>query len=254
MVERNLWCYNYFMSYRKVPLIFGEYFHIYNRGNSKQIIFIDDQDRSHFLKLLYLCNSEKNINFRDDIVDKKIDAWDFERGENLVSIGAWVLMPNHFHLYITSPIPGIGEKRGAGKVDVAKKAKEKSNIALFMRKLCVSYAKYFNKRHNRAGVLFEGPFRSTHIEDDNQAKYLFSYIHLNPIKLIDPLWKDNGISNADAALEYLTIYKWSSYNDFLKIPRKENKILDIDSFPQYFSDTKDFNLEIFSWLQYKNLE
>ena len=97
------------MTYRKEALVEGEYYHIYNRGNSKQNIFTDDLDRDRFTKLLYLCNSEKSINFRDDIVGKKIDAFDFNRGEELVSIGAWVLMPNHFHLYI-SPRRRLGEK------------------------------------------------------------------------------------------------------------------------------------------------
>ena len=127
------------MVYRKVPLVCGEYFHVYNRGNSKQEIFIDDQDKDRFIKLLYLSNSSKNINFRDDIVNKKIDTWDFERGKQVVSIGAWVLMPNHFHIYIISPISGVGE----------------NNIALFMNKLCISYSKYFNKKYNRTGCLFE---------------------------------------------------------------------------------------------------
>ena len=227
------------MTHRKVPLVPGEYFHVYNRGNSKQEIFLDDEDKDRFVKLLYLSNSRKGVNFRDDVVDKKIDAWDFERGETLIFIGAWVLMPNHFHIYIVSPTPGVGEEEN------------KANISLFMRKLCMSYVKYFNKKYNRTGALFEGPFRSTHIKDDNQAKYLFSYIHLNPIKLIDSKWKENGIQNTDRALEHLSTYKWSSYHDHRGISRKENKILQLENFPSYFSDIKDFDSEIFSWLQYE---
>ena len=91
------------MSNRQIPLTFDEYYHIYNRGNSKQDIFLDIADYERFTKLLYLCNSNVSINFRDDIVKTKIDAWDFDRGEPIVSIGAWVLMPNHFHLCLTIP-------------------------------------------------------------------------------------------------------------------------------------------------------
>ena len=231
------------MTYRKVPLMLGEYFHVYNRGNSKQEIFIDDKDRDRFIKLLYLSNSKKGFSFRDNIVDKKIDTWNFERGETLVSVGAWVLMPNHFHIYITSPSPGEGES--------VKNQENKAPIALFMHKLCMSYAKYFNKKYNRVGALFEGPFRAVHIEDDNQAKYLFSYIHLNPIKLIDSKWKENGINDIDTALKHLNTYKWSSYNDHRGILRKENKIIQLENFPEYFSNIENFNSEIFSWLQYK---
>jgi putative transposase len=218
----------------------GEYFHVYNRGNSKQEIFLNDKDKDRFVKLLYLSNSKKGVCFRDDIIDQKIDAWDFEREETLVSIGAWVLMPNHFHIYITSRKPGFRENE-----------ENKANITLFMHKLCVGYAKYFNKKNKRVGVLFEGPFKSVHIENDNQAKYLFSYIHLNPIKLIDSEWKKNGIKDTNCALEFLNDYKWSSYQDHRGFLRKENKILDLKNFPEYFSDIKDFDLEIFSWLRYK---
>lgn len=235
------------MSYRKVPLVSGEFFHIYNRGNSKQEIFLNDEDRDRFVKLLYLSNSRKGVNFRDDIVEQKIDAWDFKRGDVFVSIGAWVLMPNHFHIYITSsnsPKPGLGEKD--------ENLKNKTDIALFMHKLCVSYTKYFNKKYNRTGALFEGRFKATHIVQESQAKYLFAYIHLNPVKLIDSKWKEQGIKNVNLALEYLNTYKWSSYDDYRGILRQESKILGIKDFPEYFSNIKDFNSEIFYWLQYKN--
>ena len=114
----------------------------------------------------------------------------------------------------------------------------------------MSYSKYFNKKYNRTGSLFEGPFKSTHINNDNQAKYLFSYIHLNPVKLIDPNWKENGIINMDATLKHLDSYKWSSYLDYKGILRKEGKILEIEKFPEYFSNIGDFDSEVFSWLRF----
>src|SRR3989339_382023 len=98
------------MSIRKTTLVEGEYYHVYNRGNGKQKIFLDDEDYERFIKLLYICNSEKKINFREEIVNKNIDAFEFKRGQQIVSMGAWVLMPNHFHVYITIPKgPAFGE-------------------------------------------------------------------------------------------------------------------------------------------------
>ena len=122
------------MGYRKIPLVNGEFYHIYNRGNSRQQIFFDDEDYCRFIKLLYICNSVNKLNFREDIVEKKIDAWDFDRKETIVSIGAWVLMPNHFHIYITSP-----KDRLLGD----------NNITIFMRKLCTAYSKYINTKYKR---------------------------------------------------------------------------------------------------------
>jgi REP element-mobilizing transposase RayT len=227
------------MSIRKVSLVEGEYYHIYNRGNNKQIIFIDDEDRDRFVKLLYLCNSTKSVNFRENIVEARIDAWDFDRGDQLVAIGAWVLMPNHFHLYLIS-----SPKQGFGETDL-----EKNNITEFMSKLCTAYAKYFNKKHGRTGSLFEGKFKSVHVEDEIQAKYLFSYIHLNPVKLIQSDWKEVGIKNKIEAINFINEYKWNSYKDYILQNRKESSILNKEIFPDYFKDPIVFKKEIFEWLK-----
>lgn len=226
------------MPVRNVQLVAGEYYHIYNRGNSKQKIFRDQSDYDRFVKYLYLCNSTKNINFRDDIVGTNINAFSFERGSVLVSIGAWVLMPNHFHLYLSiSPTSGVGEKD----------EESKNKITEFMRKLSSAYAKYFNEKYERTGSLFEGRFKAVRMVRDNQAKYLFSYLHLNPIKLIQKDWKEKGIKNKSKALQFLESYKWSSYLDYLGKVRKENIVLDRENFLEYFGRIEDFKNDILDW-------
>ena len=233
------------MSIRKVPFVENEYYHIYNRGNSKQKIFLDDKDRERFLKLLYLCNSTERIDFREQIVRTKINAWDFEKGESIVFIGVWVLMPNHFHLYITS--------NKVAKARLSQLSQE-SAIAMFMQKLLTAYSKYFNAKYKRTGSLFEGKFKSVHIDNDIQAKYLFSYIHLNPIKLIESKWKEKGIKDKKKAIEFLNSYKWSSYLDYMGIIRPENKIINRIDFLDYFDTKNDFKNEIFEWINIKNSE
>ena len=143
-------------------------------------------------------------------------------------------MPNHFHIYITSPEDGL---RG------------ENNISVFMRKLCTAYSKYINKKYERTGYLFEGRFKSVHISDEVQAKYLFSYIHLNPVKLFQKNWKEEGIQNKNEAILFLDKYKWSSYSDYLLKDRIENKILDRKNFVNYFADKKSFKKEIFEWFE-----
>ena len=91
------------MSIRTTPLVENEYYHIYNRGNSKQIIYKDKYDYERFVGLLYACNSSNslrvwNINYSDSI-------FNFKRDEQLVAIGAYVLMPNHFHILLTPLVP-----------------------------------------------------------------------------------------------------------------------------------------------------
>jgi len=224
---------------RKESFVEGLYYHIYNRGNSKQIIFLDGQDKDRFVKLLYICNSHKNINFRDDIVDKKIDAFDFDRGNQLVSIGAWTLMSNHFHILLTIPVSPMSD---IGETDV-----QVNYISLFLQKVLTSYSKYFNKKYGRTGGLFEASFRSEYIDSDEYLKYMFSYIHLNPLKFIDTNWKENGVKNILEAEAFLRKYKWSSYQDYCGVDRPEGKILSKPNFPEYF-ETSGMTEEIFEWL------
>jgi len=230
------------MSIRKVSLVEGEYYHIYNRGSGKSQIFLDDQDRDRFIKNLYLCNTVSKINFRRDIVEKKIDAWDFEREERIVSIGAWCLMPNHFHLYIFF-------RKGIAFVEGDEE--ERNAISTFMNKLCTSYTMYFNKKYKRSGSLFEGKFKSVHVKDEIQAKYLFSYIHLNPIKLIQSDWKEKGIIDQNTAINFLNSYKWSSCFDYQMKKRKENIIINKEDFPGPFLSKNDFEKELLEWVNPK---
>ena len=214
------------MSIRKVVFVPGEYYHIYNRGNSKQVIFHDKQDYNRFLALLYAVNSKQNIIFR--LVFN--DMYKFDRGERFVSIGGYCLMPNHFHLLLTET--------------------EDGSISKFMQKLTTAYSMYYNEKYARTGSLFEGKFKSEHANNDRYLKYLFSYIHLNPIKLIDKNWKENGVSNKKEALDFLSQYQYSSYVDCLGKERIQNKILNQKVFPNYFPTKKEFSKEIFEWVSF----
>lgn len=62
-----------------------------------------------------------------------------------------------------------------------------------------AYTMYFNKKYERTGSLFQGTFKAEHLDRDEYLKYIFTYIHLNPIKLIDPKWRENGIKNSTIA-------------------------------------------------------
>ncbi len=78
-----------------------EYYHVYSRGVDKRQIFLDHGDYQRFIRLLYLANSYKSFNFYNLFQDNpKRNLCDIEKGGELISIGAWCLMPNHFHLLI----------------------------------------------------------------------------------------------------------------------------------------------------------
>ena len=114
------------MSIRKVSFAFGEYYHIYNRGNSKQKIFHDREDYQHFIKLLHVLNQKNNKQLRDQAQDVFI----FHKDDSpIVAIGAYVLMPNHFHILITPT--------------------EDGNISKYMQKVCTGYVMYYNQKYKR---------------------------------------------------------------------------------------------------------
>ncbi len=226
-------CYDISMS-RVISLAPGEFYHLYNRGTDKRTIFSTEKDHERFMALMYLCNAAEPVRI-DDI--KKLrgpsleSLLETELEEALIDICAYSLMPNHFHLLV--------------------REKEDQGISKFMQKLTTGYTMYFNKRHERSGALFQGRFKATHADEDRYLKYLVSYIHLNPVKLVDPLWKENGIRDRRSAEKYLRTYRYSSYPDHLGVSRIEGKILNRTALPDYFSDIRDLEDDIADWFEYE---
>ena len=52
-----------------------------------------------------------------------------------------------------------------------------------MQWLNVSYSVWFNRRHRRAGHLFQGRFKAILVEDDSGWQEVARYIHLNPVRI-----------------------------------------------------------------------
>lgn len=215
------------MPIRKISFASGEFYHLYNRGNSKQEIFRSKEDYERFVALLYVTNGNSSLDLREI---KPENTFIFDRGKPQIAIGAYCLMPNHFHILVTPVVDG--------------------GVTNFMRKLTTCYSMYFNKKYSRTGSLFEGRFKSEHANSDRYLKYLFSYIHLNPVKLIQKDWREVGIRNRAETLNYLKKFQHSSYLDY-HIKRPQNKILNRDYFPNYFSSKLDFDKELKEWLSYK---
>ncbi|MBU3925748.1 transposase, partial [Patescibacteria group bacterium] len=176
---------------RKFRFSEGEFYHLYNRGINKMAIFLNNIDKKRFIKLLFACNSKKPVVFKNI---QGLPLEEIERGETIVDIGAYCLMPNHFHLLV--------------------REKTENGISMFMEKLFTAYSMYFNKKNERTGRLFEGIFKATHANKDQYLKYLFAYIHLNPVKLIDLKWKENSITDKEKAKKFLKEYAYSSYLDY----------------------------------------
>ena len=76
---------------------------------------------------------------------------------------AWVLMSNHYHLLLRSSDEPIGT---------------------MMRRLNSRYARYFSKKYNRRGYLFQDRYKSIATQDQNYIEELVRYIHLNPVLIL----------------------------------------------------------------------
>src|SRR3989344_1265426 len=216
---------------RSCVLSINEYFHVYNRGVDKRKIFLSRSDYERFLSLLLACNNSYPVDLKLQ-GSSLSELVEIEKKKKITSIGAYCLMPNHFHIIL--------------------KETAENGISRFMQKLQTAYTMYFNKKNERSGSLFQGTFKAVHANHDTYLKYLVSYIHLNPVKLIQPNWKEIGIGDLQKAEIFLNGYKYSSYQDFLGINRIENHILDRECLPKYFENLKHFIGTTKEWLQLRS--
>jgi len=133
----------------------GLYYHVYNRGTDKRDIVTDKKELYYFLDNLILCNSGVSLNGVDSRKKIKEKIKDDEKGP-LVAIVAYAILPNHFHLLL-------------------KEIKE-GGISKFMQRFSTSFTMFFNEKHERSGVLFQGRFKAKEV--DNPLA-LSAYVNLN---------------------------------------------------------------------------
>ena len=197
------------MGYRREPIEVGEWYHCYNRGIDKRNVFDSEWDCKRFLQTLYLSNGEDTPNRKnfDHYTHEKIFSVD--RGEPIVAIGAYCLMPNHFHLLLQEIVEG--------------------GISRFMHRLGTSYTMYFNEKNQRVGNLFYKPFRSRHVGTDKYFRHIPQYVHLNAAEIFDRQWQKGSKLTLRVIEDRLKKYPYSSFPDYYGASRVERRILDEDS-------------------------
>ena len=120
-----------------------------------------------------------------DFLDRLKDICEREA----LSIYAWVLMDNHFHLLVRT-----------GKLQLSDS----------MRKLLTGYVVNYNRRHKRYGHLFQNRYKSILCEDDPYLLELTRYIHLNPLRA--------GIVKDLAELKR---YEWCGHSVIMGVVKRE---------------------------------
>ena len=203
---------------RNVKIAQGEHYHIYNRGVDKRIIFSTEEDYNRFSAYLYLLNDVSNPRPSNFFIrGQKRNIFEVDRGRPLVAIGAYCLMPNHFHI--------VMRQRRAG------------GITTLMRKVGTAYSMYFNAKHDHSGTLLQGRFKSEHIDTERYLRWIFQYVHLNPLDIFESKWREVGLKDTKGAEHFIANYRWSSHLDYSALERSEQSILTMDD----VYDKLDFN-------------
>lgn len=157
------------MAQRKVPLINGYYYHVYNRTGHGLSPFSDKRSAIEFVKAINYY-AQENPPTKLSLIDKVHKDVKEDYNHRLVDVLAYCVMPNHFHLLL--------------------KQIQDRGISRYLQRIQVSISHYYNLQNKERGSLFQGRFKAVLIESEDHLLHVSRYIHLNPssAKLVkDPL-------------------------------------------------------------------
>lgn len=128
------------------------YYHVYNRGVEKRVVFLDGSDYEVFLNLL------KRYLTSEEVTDNKGRIYANYYGQ--VELLAFCLMPNHYHLlfYVI----------------------DEEALPQLLHAVNGSYVRYFNEKYKRVGPLFQDRYKASQIFNESYLTHISRYIHLNP--------------------------------------------------------------------------
>lgn len=140
-----------------------------------------------------------------------------DKGDTLVDIICYCLMPNHFHFLLQQ--------------------KQENGISKFLSNFQNSYTRYFNTKRERTGPLFLDQFKAVRVETDEQLLHLSRYIHLNP-------YTSYVVKN----ITQLESYQWSSLTDYLE---GKDELCAKEIVLDFFKKPEDYKKFIFDQADYQ---
>lgn len=186
---------------RKIKFAEGEFYHIYNRGVDKRLIFLDIEDMKRFYQSMEEFNAEKPIGsiFENSFVQKdKLGS----RTSKLVNFVSYCLNPNHYHFILEQVLDNGIEK--------------------FLHRLGTGYTKYFNNKNKRLGCLFQGAFKSSHINSNEYLLHVSAYVNLNN--------RVHKINDKNLS--------WNSWNEY--ISKTKNNFCKKDIIIEQFKNSEEY--------------
>lgn len=180
-------------------------YHVLSRAVERRKIFVTKQDCCRFVFQMYAANigkSAPNLHRHDIIRAIRSILAGNEPSSNLIIVEhspivgflSFALNVNHYHFEVVSNV-----------ID---------GIPKYMQKLNGSYAKYFNLKYNRTGNLFEKPYKIISVKTGFQSDAVLRYINIiNVLDVYQPGWREKGLKDENAALEFLKNYPFSSFPD-----------------------------------------
>lgn len=206
------------MPIRKTKFVNGSVYHIYNRGVEKRNIFTLDENYLRYIELMCYYSKTPRPKFSDLTINQRNKIVFDNKGNKLVSIHCYCLMPNHFHLLLTQ--------------------QNDNGIRDFINHISIGYSKYFNILNQRVGHLYQGAFKAVTIENNEQLLHISRYIHLNPLV--------GGI------VDRLDNYPFSSYKEYINKKYKGfcekdiilNQFSSSRAYSKFINDYKDYALKL----------
>lgn len=206
------------------------YYHIYNRGVEKRIIFLDQQDYSVFLSYLkeyLLPKKEKELYERlsDPQIssvekNKVLKSLHLNNFSQEITLLSYCLMPNHFHFFV--------------------KQKSANSIDKFMNSLATRYTMYFNRKYKRVGSLYQAVYKAVLVTTEDYFLHLSRYIHKQALNL--------GDHQPCSYPEYVGLRKtlWIKPDEVLNYFSRTNQFLSYQNFVEQQEENeklKDLTLE-----------
>lgn len=222
-ISPGRWNYKY-MSYKIIPLVTGEFYHVYNRSIAKELIFDMPLYLKHALNTVEYYRFPQKLRFsafKKLLGKAKVNYINYITSQKpLVEIYAFALMPNHFHFQL--------------------KQNREGGIAKFLSNFQNSFAKCFNTINNRDGSLFQDSFKSRIITSIDQFIHVSRYIHLNPIT--------SSLVKYEELKSYpLTSYSWyanPNLNRFIEIDIILNHFKSFDKYDKFMRNQANYQKKL----------